>query len=261
MKLICLNLWTGKIHDPLVEFIKTKRNETDIFCFQEVSKSDRNIITHETYSNLIAELEELLPDFNYYFTPIGQGFDTKGPVDFELKIGQANFVKKNLKILSEGDIFVYRKSGDMGTPHSDGRADFPRNFLYSEIDKNGKRFLVLNLHGYWEPKPKYDTPQRFKQSEMILDFIEKKKLPVVLTGDFNLSIDTKSLLMLEDKLTNLVRSYNLPTTRSNFYDPYYKNHDKFADYVLVSTDVKVNNFEALQDQVSDHLPLYLEFEI
>lgn len=261
MKLINLNIWTGKIHDPLIEFIKTKKNNTDIFCFQEISKSDRYVVSHGVYSNMIEELQQLLPDFNYNFAPIGQGYDTKGAVDFPLLLGQATFIKKNLTIKNEGDVFVYRQRYDMGVPHPDGRGDFPRNFLYSEIEKDGRKFLVLNLHGYWEPKPKYDTPQRFKQSEIILDFIEKQKLPTILAGDFNLSIDTKSLLMLEEKLTNLVRSYNAPTTRSNLYDPYYKNHDKFADYILVSGDIKVKNFEVLQNQISDHLPLMIEFEV
>lgn len=269
MKLINLNLWTGKIHDPLIEFIKTKKDETDIFCFQEVSKSDRNIFSHGSYSNLLEELSDLLPNYQCYFAPIGSGYDTSGRVDFPFYIGQAMFIKKDFKIINEGEIFVYRKSGDMGTPYPDGRGDFPRNFLYSEIEKThsenpgqaGKRFLVLNLHGFWEPKPKYDTPQRFKQSEIILDFIEKQKLPTVLVGDFNVGMDTKCLLMLEERLTNLVRSHNTPTTRSNLYDPYYKNHDKFADYILVTSDIEVKSFEVLQNQISDHLPLYLDFEV
>ncbi|MEK9176433.1 MAG: endonuclease/exonuclease/phosphatase family protein [Patescibacteria group bacterium] len=260
MKLINLNIWTGKIHSPLIEFIKKHRNDTDIFCFQEVSKSNRNIITHDTHSNMIGELVELLPDFNYNFAPIGEGYDTKGPVDFQLLIGQATFVKKDLKIIDEGDIFVYRKLGDMGIPHPDGRPDFPRNFLYSEIEKEGKKFLVLNIHGFWEPKPKYDTPQRFTQSRMILDFISKYNCPKIIAGDLNLSMDTHSIKMLEEKLKNLVKEYGFTTTRSGLYDPYYRSHDKFADYIFVSRDFEIKDFKVLEDQVSDHLPLYLNFE-
>lgn len=261
MKLINLNLWTGKIHDPLIEFIKTRKDETDIFCFQEVSKSDRNILSHETKTNLLEDLIKLLPDFNYNFAHIGSGYDLKGPVNFPLLIGQATFIKTGFKSREKGNIFVYRKQGDMGTPFPDGRGDFPRNFLYDEVEKDGGKFLILNLHGFWEPAAKFDTPQRFKQSEIILDFISKYDCPVILAGDFNLGIDTKALSMLEEKLINLVKTYKLPTTRSNLYDPYYRVNDPFADYILVSNDIRVKNFEALQDQVSDHLPLYLEFEI
>jgi len=35
--------------------------------------------------------------------------------------------------------------------------------------------------------------------------------------------------------------------------------EKFADYVFVSPEVTVKDFMVLQDQVSDHLPLWVEF--
>jgi len=96
---------------------------------------------------------------------------------------------------------------------------------------------------------------------MILDFIKKQSQPTILAGDFNLGINTRALSMLEEKLTNLVKTYKLPTTRSNLYDPYYRINDPFADYVMVSREIKVNDFKALADEVSDHLALFLKFEI
>ena len=39
-----------------------------------------------------------------------------------------------------------------------------------------------------------------------------------------------------------------------------KNRPEIVDYVIVSPEVEVENFKVLNEEVSDHLPLYLEFE-
>jgi len=261
MRLVNLNLWSGKIHEDLLEFVKNKEKKTDIFTFQEVTSSDRNIKSHDVWTNLLGELKNLLADFNFNYDYIGEGYDTWGKVDFPLKVGQATFVRKTIKNLHQGSIFFYRKQGDMGPAYPDGRGNFPRNFLFNELEKDGKKFLVINLHGFWEPAPKYDTPQRFTQSVKILEFISKHKLPTILAGDFNLSLDTRSILLFEDTLSNLVKQYGLKTTRSNLYNPYYRVTDPFADYIFTSKEIAVLDFKALDDEVSDHLPLSLEFEV
>ena len=261
MKLINLNIWGGKIHDPLIDFMNKHKDDTNIFCFQEVYKSDRNQLTHGYRSNILGEISDILTDFEYYYYPMASGRDAEAKVDFPLSIGQAIFVKKPLKIKDSGYIFVYLKENEFGGILPNGKAIFPRNFIYTEIEENGKRFLVINLHGFWEPKAKYDTPQRFAQSQIILNFIQKQNLPTILAGDFNLSLNTRSVLMLEEKLKNLVKDYSLPTTRSGLYDPYYGATDKFADYIFTSREIEVLNFEALNDPISDHLPLSLDFEV
>ena len=57
-------------------------------------------------------------------------------------------------------------------------------------------------------------------------------------------------------MKNLIKEYKVTTTRSHFYT---KEH-KFADYILVSPEIEVKKFEVIQDVVSDHLPLMLEFD-
>ena len=36
MKLLTLNTWGGKVHEPLLKFIEQRAEDTDIFCLQEV---------------------------------------------------------------------------------------------------------------------------------------------------------------------------------------------------------------------------------
>ncbi len=259
MRLITLNIWGGRAHDPLLKFIEANRDQTDIFCFQEVFRSDRAVRNpNGSWSNTLAEIQELLPDFNFYFSPTYHGTDFDNKVDYPLSQGQSTFWNKKLTIKEKGEIFVNRSENDMGWFDWGKKPNPPKNFLYTVFNN----FLVVNFHGYWEPAPKYDTPERFKQSEMIIEFIKHYDLPTIIAGDFNLGIDTKALSMFEDAgFRNLVKESNAPTTRSSLYDIKWRAIDKFADYIIVSKDVMVYDFKVLPDEVSDHLPLLLDFEV
>lgn len=263
MRLITLNIWGGKIHDPLLKFIKEKAIDTDIFCFQENYSSDRlEILSLGMFSNIHEQVFEILPEFNIFYYPLNENEDSRKKVDFPLTHGQVTFVKKNLNVLKTGDVFVYRKRNENGPRYPGGLPDFPKNFIYCEIEHNGKRLLVINVHGFWNPAPKTDTPERIKQSEMIISFVKKYNLPVILVGDFNLEMNTKSVNMFQEfGFRNLVKDTGVKTTRSNLYDIKWRNTDPFADYIFVSDNVIVKDFKVLPDEISDHLPLYLEFEV
>ncbi len=262
MQLITVNIWGGKMHDPLFKFIAKHKQKTDFFCFQEVFRSDRNVITHGSHSNILKDLVDALPEFDFYYSATAKNHDTRGPVNFPLDFGQATFVKKGINVLNQGEIFVHRTFNKPGPYYPDGRVDFPRNFVYSEIEKEGKKFLILNLHGFWEPAPKYDTEERFRQSQIIIDHAKHKNLPTIVAGDFNLGINTESLKMFEDNgFRNLVKESGALTTRSTLYHDKWRTNDKFADYILTTKGIWVTDFKVLRAKVSDHLPLYLKFEV
>ena len=58
-------------------------------------------------------------------------------------------------------------------------------------------------------------------------------------------------------MRNLIKESGVTATRPERYFPY---PDKFCDYILVDRDIAVKDFRVLQDEVSDHLPLVLDFE-
>ncbi len=56
MKLLCLNVWGGKIHEPLLDFIK-KHSDIDIFCFQEVFNSAIKEISKDGFhTNIFSDI-------------------------------------------------------------------------------------------------------------------------------------------------------------------------------------------------------------
>ncbi len=258
MKLICLNLWGGTLLDETLKFLEKQRAGTDIFCFQESYSSPKETRTPSNYqSNLLQKIEEILPEFNFHFSPQFHSRDFHFALDYPIYQGITIFWKKSLKHIEMGQIFIYGRENKFLEIPGKNQIIPPRNMQFVEFDK----FIVANLHGYWAPLPKFDTPQRIKQSEIILDFFKKYNKPKILSGDFNLGINTRSILMLEEAgFTNLVRESNAPTTRSSLYDITWRKNDKFADYIFTQ-NIKVKEFEVMNDEVSDHLPLELKFEI
>lgn len=63
--------------------------------------------------------------------------------------------------------------------------------------------------------------------------------------------------IIEKGMNNLIRTHNIDSTRTSLYS----KEEKYADYVLISPEIVVKNFERLSDEVSDHSPLFLEFDI
>jgi len=56
-------------------------------------------------------------------------------------------------------------------------------------------------------------------------------------------------------MNNLIKKHKVTSTRTSFYP----RKEKYADYVFTSPDITVNKFEVLQDEVSDHAPILVEF--
>lgn len=259
MRLITLNIWGGNRFKEISKFISENKEKTDIFLFQEVFKSDRSVITpNGARSNILGDLIPKLREFKYLFSPTYHGRDFKYVVDYPLSSGQCVFWKKSIKPNKIDVVFTHLSENVIKPfPHSD-EPDRPVNFQYLKFDN----LLIINLHGYWNPAPKSDVPERIIQSEKIISFINKYKLPTIVGGDFNLRMDTESIKMLEESgLRNLVRESGAKTTRTNLYDIKWRKNDKFADYIFSSKRINIYDFKVMPDVVSDHSPLLVKFDV
>jgi len=91
--------------------------------------------------------------------------------------------------------------------------------------------------------------------------------PQIVIGDFNLLPDTESIKKFEVYgYQNLIEDFAIKSTRNRIAWEQFKNEPGFvkqhyADYCFVSKDVKVKKFTVPNIEVSDHLPLILEFEV
>ncbi len=254
MKIISLNTWGGKLFVPLINFIKDYSKEVDLFCFQEIYHAASNKkLSHGMRSNLFRKITQVLPDFNGFFVTTLKQHDLEEGVDFDLDTGLALFVKKAIQVKTHGDIFVYRNRGDELI--ADDYRTIPRNLQFITFDKDNEEYLLCHFHGIWYPKTKLDTKERLEQSRKIKQFLSNNTGKKILCGDFNILPSTKSLEILDKDMENLIKNYNISTTRNKFYE----REEKHADYILVSQNVKVIDFKTINITISDHLPLLLEF--
>ncbi len=243
MKLITLNIWGGRLEKPLLRFIKTHSRDIDIFCFQEVFHQGRTQIKVHAQSvmDIYTKISHALPQFTGYFTT---------PQDNEF--GLATFIRTTIPVAEVGERFVYRwKNANI---NGDAKT-LGKNIQYTKIDQEGSGYTIINFHGLWIGIHKDDTSDRLSQSRKIYDFTKKVKGKIILCGDFNLSPATQSLKILEKNMRNLIKEFGITSTRSHLYT----KPNKFADYILVSPEVIIKSLNVLPDAVSDHSPLYIEF--
>jgi hypothetical protein len=235
MRIIFLNSWFGEAGKPFFDFIKRESSKTDIFCFMEFTPE------------LFGETSNILHKYN--------GFIEKGMIFKHLGVTdcQVIFIRKNIETLSSGKLVLYKN-----TPTDVGFAS------YIVFKEHEKIVNILNIHGKSRPGHKLDTPARLNQSKILIDYLKDKNGLKIIGGDFNLMPNTKSIALLEGAgYRNLIRDFDIKETRNRISWEQFPNNVKqhFADYVFVSPDVKVNKFEVPYNEISDHLPLILDFEV
>ncbi len=263
MKLISLNTWGGKVYEPLIEFIKKNSKDSDIFCFQEIYDTSSNVKQFKQIrASLLHALSEILSDYKIYFFPIL--FNTEIDIipiniDFDLKHGSAIFIKKNIQVTNQKNYFIYR---DTSLTHLNSDFSNLATPLQSiSFKHNQSQMNIFNYHGTAMPGDKLDTTKRLTETKKVLKIINTVPGMKILTGDFNLLPETKSVKEFEENLINLIKEYKILRTRSKI-SPFWGKNDfqRFADYTFVSKDVKVKSFKVPNVEISDHLPMILEFD-
>lgn len=241
MKLISLNIWGGHIEEPLLNFIRSY-SDIDIFCLQEVyHKAPERISLEDRYVNLnvFSEIQGLLPHHRGYFRPVVNNI-----------YGIGMFIKEDIEVIKEGEINIHHNPSYIGRGPSHSRI-----LQWAECRYHYQSYSIINVHGLWNGQGKADCPERIAQSTKIKKFMDKLEQPKILCGDLNLKPDTDSLQILEKGMTNLIKAHNITSTRTS----YYPKPERFADYILISPEIKMQKFAVLNEEVSDHAPLFLDF--
>ncbi|RBP06240.1 endonuclease/exonuclease/phosphatase family protein [Roseiarcus fermentans] len=255
MKLICLNTWGGRAgRENLLGFFDAHR-DADFFCLQEIwsapyaglegAPAGGAPLAHDAI--MVTGKQEIgarLGGHAAFFHP--HHLDDYGLM---------TLVSKRLDVVESGDVFVHRERGYV--PEGD-IGHHARNVQFVTVATARGRVGVMNFHGLWNGRGKGDSDDRLAQSRRLVAFLAGRREPFVLCGDFNLAPGTQSLRMLEAAgLRNLVAEFGVASTRTRLY----RRPERFADYVFVSPGVDVRAFAVLPDEVSDHVPLRLEFDL
>jgi endonuclease/exonuclease/phosphatase family metal-dependent hydrolase len=259
MKLLSLNVWGATQGQVLLDYVKAESKTVDIFCFQEVFSALPGApqISSGAKMFLFEELAELLPDFTSFFSARSLGADFNGLVDYPVSQGLGLFVKKHLQIVTCNDRVL--QTNDIATMEDPGEGWTKAQVV--TLSSGAKKFSVINFHGMAQPGTKLDTPQRLNQSKRLLLILESLKGAKILCGDFNLMPEAASISMLEGGMDNLIKTYNIKNTRNEVSWGMHSNKQHYADFTFTSPEIKVKSFEVPYNEVSDHLPMLLDFSL
>lgn len=265
MRILSVNAWGGQRYAELLPFLADSR--ADIVCVQEVLRSPGRSpdwllyrdgpVELQQRSNLFEEIAAVLPDHDGVFFPTSHGTLTgkDGPVWVDF--GIAYYARKSLAVIGQALGFVHgafspREFGDHPRPRN---AHCLRVFDYDA----GYAVTVAHLHGLRTENGKGDSPERDAQAAALADII-RSVWPgderLVVCGDLNILPDGRLFQVLDQfGLSDLVTSRGFTDTRTSFY----KKPERYADYMLVTPDVRVLRFDVVRDpEVSDHCPLLLD---
>jgi len=100
---------------------------------------------------------------------------------------------------------------------------------------------------------------RERQIDELIKIVNKKNHPVVLMGDFNTMRGPTEIAKLLNK-THLRDKAKLDKHSMRLTQPSW-HPSRRLDYVLVSSGIKVNRYNVLNYQFSDHMPLLVDFHL
>lgn len=231
-----VNSWPNRRDEvkALVRF-----HDADILCVQEA---------------LPLQVDQLLENTNYAMEGVGRE-DGKRAGEFSaIYYDKSRFTKK------DGGTFWLSETPDRPSKGWDAVLNRVCSWvrLYDRFNK--KEFLVFNTH--------YDhigVQARIESAKLIKKKIQEiaPTLPVVLTGDLNVTPETEAIatiksFLIDAKTASMEPAYGPEGTFNNFkFDSPLK--DKI-DYIFVNKGFKVLKFGVLSDSKnlrypSDHLPI------
>lgn len=263
MKLVDLNICI-KIDntDKVIKFLD--EINPDIIGMQEVLRPLSDTVTKQYRSK--EEIDNaLLSKYQYnFFGPlwIADKITENGGVsrDFGGLVEQGNQIKSKYEIESGENIF-YKGNYTYGFDSTHFRTlDHARAGLVTKLKvEEDKLIQIINIHGIWN-KDRLGDERTINQSSFLIQKALEEDLPTIILGDFNLLPESQSIKMLDKHFKNLIKEYNIKSTRPTFDDGLDKG-DMVVDYIFVNDKIKVNDFKVPNTDVSDHLPLILDFEI
>ncbi len=243
MKILQLNIWGGKLEKQIANFLK--REDPDVVCLQEVIQVEGG------RSYFFLDLEEILTKTGYeyfYHTPSWSGRYMRR------KASWGNCILSKPPFHYQHSFYTYREKVDDFDFLEDTDHNAGRSLQHVVVKLEDRSVNVLNHHGHHLHEHKNGNDETMRQCGMIADYAKKLEGPVVLCGDFNLIPGSSSLEQINAVLVNHVKDRGIISTRTPL-----THKTEACDYIFTSPDIEVKNFQVLDDIVSDHKALTIEF--
>ena len=255
-------------NEKLIRFLE--EINPDIICLQEVTrKADDSAFDSFISKSAVDKASVKLP--YSFFAPNWSlrefkqnNFHGKKVFihDFGGFIEYGNYIKSLFKISGGKSVFVqgyfsYMTDWEWMQNHP---GEEPRMVQIADLELNSlQKLRILNYHGIWS-KDKQGTDRTKSACQKLIRLAAEVTFPSIICGDFNLFPDTQSIKTLQEKFTSLVDKYNITHTRPKSNELSFAKRN-VVDYIFVSKEIGIKSFKVIDSDVSDHLPLLVEFGI
>lgn len=251
MKLLQLNIWNGRLLKAALNLIE--KEQPDIITLQEVYSSEIRTRTHDFLASF-ERIRDVFPSYQSYFSP-----RLDFPVfDKKVQYGNALLSKFPLSnaetIVVRGEFHSYQKAEDYAA--NEGQKEcFNLQRVQVKIE-GSKSCCLINYHGYWEPN-EFGTDATIPVMEKVAEIIKASSKPLILSGDLNVVAESPAMKPVHALLRDLTAEYEFQSSMTQFA----KLPNVAPDHICVSDGIEVEKFAVLDDVVSDHKALVLEFEL
>ena len=235
----------------------------DIVSIQEIIRhlNDKVFNQYQSKTDIEAELDNNYP--YKFFAPLWISdairHDDKIHRDFGGQVEQGNEIISKYPIVDGANEFFYKHFSYAFDWTNWKNNDHGRAVQIAELIVGGKRLQILNLHGIWTADKQGDA-RTVSECKYIIQAAKRKDIATIIVGDFNLVPDTDSIKLINKQFRNLIDEYKIVSTRPDFDDG-RDSGNMVVDYIFVNDKIIVNDFKVINANISDHLPLVLDFEI
>ncbi len=262
MRLLSYNIWM-KLYNATKVWNFIKQNDFDIVLFQENLRHFEDKV-FDMYKTDYFIKRIIWESYKYsFFGPVWlsdwvrKNWEYTRP--FNWFVEQWNEIISKYPIVQASNEFFYWNYERKFDWTDFVENDHSRAILVSEVEFNNKRVQIINVHWTYS-KDKLDSKRSLLQNKTILEITKRNNLPTIIAWDFNLFPETESIKLLDNHFRNLIKEYRVKSTRPDFDDG-LDVWNNVVDYIFVDDKIKVNNFEVINTNISDHLPLVLDFEV
>ena len=129
--------------------------------------------------------------------------------------------------------------------------NFPRICTLVHIEIDNDKYMIANTH--IDNSSKENKKRQLDIFDKIVDTHKKEDEYLIITGDFNMTLDNKNLLNYSKKYTDPFKDFTITTFPSN---PDLKALDHiFIDKKLTYSEAKIHNHSNDNGFMSDHNPI------
>lgn len=235
------NIWWKERIENIVDFLKTV--DADILCLQELT-----VGCAEHHGKDVAEVIAAL-GYAAHFVPAHKFPDGHA---------QGNGIFSKFPIVEKSEFWVQKASSEQKGYAHEGRV-----CTLARIDVHGKVMEFGTTHLSYTDRFAI-TEQKKIEADRLVSMLKMKRKDFVFTGDLNAAPEQYTISEISKILKNCGPAMDIPTwtTKPFDYNGFSENALRWRlDYVFATADIKVISAKVLSTDVSDHLPILVEFDI